>query len=248
MAPLVTGHTYRLELSTLFDTAILTVALQKTIANFDNIRLRVKDGTSTFGAPIAVTDDATNIGLTTATLNGRTNANGIPSTYDFRISTDKAAVATHRPGAGGRSVQRRHRDDVPGALTHATGLTGCTTYWFRIDGRQLGGLGRRLDAVVQDGVQARRGDAGRRDRRTAATFNAAINPSSLATKVCYEYGTRPAARSAAHPGAQPGVVIGSEQSTTSRPNSVPDDGLTKRRSTRSVPSPTTGAARRPGTR
>ena len=46
----------------MFDTAILTVALQRTIANFDNIRLRVEDGTSMFGAPTAVTDDATDIG------------------------------------------------------------------------------------------------------------------------------------------------------------------------------------------
>ena len=74
------GHTYRIEISTTFRTAFISVALQKTIVNFDNIRLRVVDGTPTFGEPGAITDPADQITGTSATLNGRINARGLDST------------------------------------------------------------------------------------------------------------------------------------------------------------------------
>ena len=111
----IAGNTYHLELSTLFDTAILTVALQRTIANFDNVRLRVQDGTSTFGAPTAVTDDAdSDHGSTTATLRGRTNANGTESDVHVPLRPDGGErVRRHGGLHGDRPVQRRHRADVP---------------------------------------------------------------------------------------------------------------------------------------
>ena len=43
LPPVVPGHQYYIEVETVFQTAILTAALQKTIVNFDNIRLRVED-------------------------------------------------------------------------------------------------------------------------------------------------------------------------------------------------------------
>lgn len=228
MAPLVTGHTYRLELSTLFDTAILSVALQKTIVNFDNIRLRVEDGTSTFGAPTAVTDDATNIGLTTATLNGRTNANGIPSTYTFRLSTDKAAVdnATAPTIAGGpfnagtgQTFQARSRD--------VTGLTACTTYWFRIEATNAEGsdVGSTLSfkTACKPDVETLAVVYG----TTSATFHSRVNPNSLATTVWYEYGTvASGAFGSRIPAAGQEIEIGNGSKQVS-PNAFPTDGLVK---------------------
>lgn len=228
MAPLVTGHTYRLELRTLFDTAILTVALQKTIANFDNIRLRVKDGTSTFGAPTAVTDDATNIGLTSATLNGRTNANGIPSTYTFRYSTSKAAVdnGTAPTVAGGpfsagtgQTFQARARD--------VSGLTACTTYWFRIEATNAEGsdVGSTLSfkTACKPDVETLAVVYG----TTSATFHSRVNPNSLATTVWYEYGTvASGAFGSRIPAAGQEIEIGSGSKQVS-PNAFPTDGLVK---------------------
>jgi hypothetical protein len=228
MAPLVTGHTYRLELKTLFDTAILTVALQRTIANFDNIRLRVEDGTSAFGAPTAVTDDATNIGLTNATLNGRTNANGIPSTYNFRLSTNKAAVdnATAPTIAGGpfnagtgQTFQARSRE--------VTGLTACTTYWFRIEATNAEGsdVGSTLSfkTACKPDVETLAVVYG----TTSATFHSRVNPNSLATIVWYEYGTvASGAFGSRVPAAAQEIEIGNGAKQVS-PNAFPTDGLTK---------------------
>lgn len=228
MAPLVTGHTYRLELRTLFDTAILSVALQKTIANFDNVRLRVKDGTSAFGAPTAVTDDATNIGLTSATLNGRTNANGIPSTYTFRYSTSQAAVdnGTAPTVAGGpfsagtgQTFQARARD--------VSGLTACTTYWFRIEATNAQGsdVGSTLSfkTACKPDVETLAVVYG----TTSATFHSRVNPNSLATTVWYEYGTvASGAFGSRIPAAGQEIEIGSGAKQVS-PNAFPTDGLVK---------------------
>ena len=228
MAPLVTGHTYRLELRTLFDTAILSVALQRTIANFDNVRLRVKDGTSTFGAPTAVTDDATNIGLTTATLNGRTNANGIPSTYTFRYSTDKAAVdnATAPTLAGGPFNAGTGQTFQPRSRA-ITGLTACTTYWFRIEAANAEGsdVGSTLSfkTACKPDVDTLAVVYG----TTSATFHSRVNPNSLDTKVWYEYGTVASGAFASRiPAAGQEIEIGDGSRQVS-PNAYPTDGLTK---------------------
>lgn len=106
MDPVVPGHTYRIELSTVFDTAILTVALQRTIANFDNIRLRVEDGTPGFKEPGAITDAADMITATSAQLNGRVNARGLPTTFVYKT---KVGFAILQFNAQRRSVLRRSR-------------------------------------------------------------------------------------------------------------------------------------------
>jgi hypothetical protein len=224
-----TGHTYHLELSTVFETGIASVALQKTITNFDNIRLRVVDGTSLFGAPTAVTDPATDIGLTTATLNGRTNANGIASTYQFRYATTAAAVDS---GAGsvlagnppfsagsGSTFQARSRP--------ATGLTACTTYFFRIEAFNAQGsdVGSTLSfkTACKPDVETLAVVYG----TTSATFHSRVNPNSLATKVWYEYGTvASGAFGSRVPAAGDEIEIGAGADRVS-PNAFPTDGLTK---------------------
>ena len=171
----------------MFDTAILTVALQKTIANFDNIRLRVEDGTSAFGAPTAVTDDATNIGLTTATLNGRTNANGIPSYVHVPLRPDDA-MPRRRRRRSGRSPPAPGRRSSHGRVT-ISGLTACTTYFFRIEATNAEGsdVGSTLSFKTACKPTSRRWPSS--SARPSATFHSRVNPNSLDTKVWYEYGT-----------------------------------------------------------
>ena len=48
LANVIPGHTYRIDIETVFQCGILCAGLQETAVQFDNIRLRVKDGTPTF--------------------------------------------------------------------------------------------------------------------------------------------------------------------------------------------------------
>ena len=184
-------HTYRIDLTTVFSCGVLCVGLQETVANFDNIRLRVEDGTALFGPATATTTDATDITGTAATLNGITNAQDSPSTYAFRYGTTMAMtlripVAPPDFNAGsGREDQARSR--------LVTGLAPCTQYFFQIEAQNaqnalntptLGGvksfvtdcapLATTLDAT---GVGP-----------NAATLNSAITPRGADTTYFYEYG------------------------------------------------------------
>ena len=72
-------------------------------------------------------DPATDITATGATLNGRVNANGVPTTfmYSYRTAAD-ALNTTIGPFNGG---------ELTGAVSRPRpilGLTGCTTYFFQI--------------------------------------------------------------------------------------------------------------------
>jgi hypothetical protein len=91
----VPGHTYGIELQTVFRCSILCGGLKASIANFDNLRLRVADGTTSFGAPTAVTQDATNISDNATTLNSRIDPEGL-ETQVFS-STGSATRSTSRP-------------------------------------------------------------------------------------------------------------------------------------------------------
>ncbi|MEA2130205.1 MAG: hypothetical protein QOJ85_3096 [Solirubrobacteraceae bacterium] len=184
----VAGHTYYIELQTVFDTAILSAALQRTIANFDNIRLRVEDGTPNFRQPTVVTLPATDITGTSATLNGRVNARGVPTTFVYRYSTapdlSNPTIVGTPPFNGGQLTTSVAR---PRGIT---GLTPCTTYHFRIEATNVEGTGvgstrsfrtnckPTVETLVATGVGARE-----------ATLNSRINPAGEDTQYHYEYGT-----------------------------------------------------------
>lgn len=222
----IPGHTYYIELSTVFDTAILSVALQRTQANFDNLRLRVKDGTSTFGAPSVVTDPADEITGQTAQLNGRVNANGIPTTFFYRYGTNETGPLPTRLPATGDFNGGQLQTFVSRPRTIG-GLTPCTTYYFEISAtnEQGSATGSRqsfrtacaptVKTLPVSGVGP-----------NAATFNSRINASSLDTKYWYEYGT---VASGAFGSRIPAVgeeleVNGSKDVA---PNSYPVGGLAK---------------------
>ena len=187
MPNVIPGHTYRIELSTVFDTAILSIALQKTIANFDNIRLRVEDGTPGFKEPGAITDPATDITETSATLNGRVNARGLPTTFVYRWGTNADRPAAQHP-ADDRLVQRRLAADVHQPAAHARRPDEVHDVLLRDRRNELAGHDERRQAVVHDRVRADRRRRSSRSRAPhAATFNSRINPRGLETKYFYEY-------------------------------------------------------------
>lgn len=222
----ITGNTYYIEVQTLFRTALASVALGRMVVNFDNVRLRVKDGTTTFGAPTVVTDPATDITPTAATLNGRVNANGLPTTFSYSYGTDPNALSTTIGPFNGGSLTE--------AVSHPrsiSGLVGCTTYYFRIQasnsdpGSPTIGLTRsfRTDCkptvttLPATGISA-----------TSATFNSRINPEGPETKYYYEYGKASSGTLGQRiPAAGQEVTLPAGRSE-SVPNSYPVDGLTPR--------------------
>ncbi len=192
MDPVEPGHTYHLELSTVFDTAILTVALQRTIANFDNIRLRVEDGTPGFKEPGAITDPADMIRETSAQLNGRVNARGLATTFIYRYGTTDPGPTVALPNslpASGAPFNGGSSQSFISRPRTLDGLTKCTTYFYEIvatnsEGTTSGGrqsfttacqpTAKTLEAMTSNG---------------GAIFSSRINPRSLATKYYYEFGS-----------------------------------------------------------
>lgn len=223
LPPVVPGHTYYIELETVFQTAILTAALQKTIVNFDNLRLRVEDGTPGFKQPTVVTLPADQITGTSARLNGTVNARGLPTTFTYTYGTDEnlAGGTTIGPFNGGSlttSVSRPRTID---------GLTACTEYFFRIaatnpEGSAEGSIRSfktdckpSATTLPVTGIGA-----------TAATFNSRINPNGPETKYFYEYGTVASAVFTDRvPAAGDELVLAAGRSDVA-PNSYPVDGLT----------------------
>jgi hypothetical protein len=220
--PVTAGQRYRLEIRTLFQDQVLTGALSSTFRFlFDNIRLRVADGTPTFSAPPTVfTDDATDVHATDATLNGRVRANGLPSTFRYVYGTSEAnlnqATAAGDAGAGTTFVAR------PRGIT---GLSACNTYYFRIEAtNSIGTSQGAVKSFATDCKPTALTLPVTGISPTAATFNARINPQGLATAYLYEYRVKGAAAWTQSP-AGPPIAAGYHGDV--QPNSVPIDGLTK---------------------
>ena len=149
------GKTYKIRLTTTFNCAILCVGLQETVANFDNLRLRVVDGSPRFGPPTVETLDATDINGTgpaghQATLNGTVNAQGLPTTFIYRYSEDSTfatstVLAANPAGDGFNGGQLAEAVSRP-RTTPAT-LKVCTTYYFRIEAKSTASATPTLGAT-----------------------------------------------------------------------------------------------------
>jgi len=220
----IAGNTYRIEIRTVFQTAILSAALQNTIVNFDNIRLRVQDGTPGFGAPTVQTTPADNITATTASLNGRTNARGTATDYFFDYGTSPTlAVGTTTIGPFNAGSLTTFVD----RSRPITGLTGCTTYYFRI--RATNGQGSDTGSILSfktDCAPTAQTLVATGVGSSSATFNSRINPNGPETKYYYEYGTvASAAFGSRIPAAGSELVLAAGRSDV-LPNSYPVGGLT----------------------
>jgi len=96
--------------------------------------------------PTVVTTAATSITGTGATLNGTINPNGLSSTYHFEWGTTAAYgnnTSTNSAGSGSTAVT----ESVP-----ISGLTGGTTYHFRIDGTNSDGTSNGNDMTFTPGA------------------------------------------------------------------------------------------------
>ncbi len=136
--------------------------------------------------PDVVTDPATSVTPTSATLNGTVNPNGLATSYQFEYDTVNPPVAhTGTTSAGsGTTVQP--------ASTAVTGLAPGTTYFFRISATSAanGGTpsnGSILSFTTPASAAASTGPATSIDS-TAATLNGTVTPGGQDTSYRFEYG------------------------------------------------------------
>ena len=209
----LSGHSYRIKVTTTFraNPQLLSAiaAVYTARAQYDNVRLQVKDGSPTFvSPPTAITDPATDIACTpatppalptcSATLNGRTNAHGVPSTYTFSYGETAdltgADTTTIGPFNAGERITLEERS------RSVAGLKTCTTYYFQIEARNQfnqppaasskGGILSFKTHCAPDATT----DVATGVGPNAATLNSIINPNGLETTYHYEYRVKGTAR------------------------------------------------------
>jgi hypothetical protein len=193
----VAGRDYRIELISNFSTAVVSAALDRIRAYFDNVRLRVDDGTAFLsGPPTVVTDAATDVLANSATtasamLNGRVNANGTPSTFVYRYATNSAFTgatvlqATNPAGPfnGGSLNRFVARPRSTGAV-----LANCTTYFFRIEATNINGTAAGSTESFRTPCKPTAVTTPAFPAPQIAELRSAINPEGAPTSYFYEYG------------------------------------------------------------
>jgi Ca2+-binding RTX toxin-like protein len=144
----------------------------------------VLSGPATAAAPSAITGPVSATGATSATVNGTVNPGGVATTWHFEYGTS-TSYGSQTPsvsaGSGSANVD---------AKTTITGLSGNTTYHYRLVATSSAGTSRGTDGVFTTerapGVSSGSASALKLD---GATVNGSVTPYGLDTSWYVEYGT-----------------------------------------------------------
>jgi uncharacterized protein (TIGR02145 family) len=136
--------------------------------------------------PDAVATSATNIFLSSATLNGHVNANYLSTATDFEWGTTtdygNLITAVQSPVTGNEAVN---------VNADLTGLTEETTYHYRI--RAVNSLGTTLSSDKTFTTEGKSPipltEAATNIQMTSATLNGTVNANSFSTTVAFKWGT-----------------------------------------------------------
>jgi phosphodiesterase/alkaline phosphatase D-like protein len=171
--------------------------------------------------PTAVTDAASPVGTTTATLNGTVNANGDSTAVTFEYGTDTSygttVTAAQSPVTGSTDT----------AVSYAvTGLTNGITYHYRVVAVNAGGTTYGADMTFTTGATAPTAttNAASGVGSTTATLNGTVNANGSSTTVTFEYGETTAYGRTAN--ATPYTVTGSSDTAVSAALSALPPGVT----------------------
>jgi len=157
--------------------------------------------------PVATTQNASNITLTTATLNGEVNSNGSATaiTFEYGTTTSYGTTVNGVPdNATGNSIIATKVD--------ISGLTENTTYHFRVIAVSVAGTITGSDmsfktttstppsAVTTDATSL---------LASTATLNGSVNANGFITSITFEYGTTTSYGSsvAASPSSSNGITL-----------------------------------------
>ncbi len=135
--------------------------------------------------PGVVTQAASALTSTAATLNGRVNPNGYATTAFFQYGTTTAYGTTTTSQSVGSGTSEL------GITAALTGLVANTTYHFRIGATNLNGTVYGSDQAFTTGTPAPTVTTGAATNLTAsaATLNGTVNPQNSPTSVQFQYGT-----------------------------------------------------------
>ncbi len=136
------------------------------------------------GAPLTTTRSATGATETGATLNGTANPGGLETKYYFEYGTTASYGSKTAEASAGSGTSNLEESKA------ITGLTGKTTYHFRIVATNSNGTTDGFDQVFQTaGKPSVETKAATSVRETEATLNGIVNPDGAETKYDFEYGT-----------------------------------------------------------
>jgi len=136
--------------------------------------------------PTAVTDAATAIGVTSATLNGTVNANDASTTVTFQYGTDTnygvTVTADQSPLSGSTDTA---------VSKSISGLSSGVTYHYRVVAVNSGGTTYGGDMTFATGSAAPTAttNAASGIGSGSATFNGTVNANNSSTTVTFQYGT-----------------------------------------------------------
>jgi len=140
---------------------------------------------TTLCQPTATTSAASSVASTSATLNGSVNANGSSTTVTFEYGTTtsygSSVTATQSPATGSTTTS---------VSANLTGLSGCTTYHYRVKAVNACGTVYGSDQTFTTlcGPSAIT-NAATSVSCTSATLNGTVNANGSSTTVTFEYGT-----------------------------------------------------------
>ena len=141
--------------------------------------------TSATAMPTAITNAASGIGETTATLNGTVNAKNANTTlsFEYGLTDSYGSTATSTPG----SASGTSNTALSAALT---GLTPNQTYHFRVKAVNDGGTTYGVDMTFTTSAAAPTAitDAASGIGETTATLNGTVNAKNANTTLSFEYG------------------------------------------------------------
>jgi phosphodiesterase/alkaline phosphatase D-like protein len=155
-------------------------------------------------APTAVTNAASAVGTTTATLNGTVNANGASTTVTFQYGLTTAygttVTAAQSPVTGSTNT----------AVSRAiTGLSNGITYHYRVRAVNAGGTTYGADMTFTTGTIPPTAvtNAATGVSTTSATLHGTVNANNNSTTVTFQYGN--STNYSRSVSANPGTVTGS---------------------------------------
>jgi hypothetical protein len=134
-------------------------------------------------APTAITGPVTAIAATTATLSGTVNPNGTSTTWYFdygKTTTYGTKTPVANAGAGTANT---------GVSSNLSGLTGGTTYHYRLVASSTAGTTEGSDGIfTTSAAPTVTTSAATAVTSTGATLNGTVNPNGRATTYFFEYG------------------------------------------------------------
>jgi len=137
-------------------------------------------------APTVTTDAATDVTTTTATLNGKVNANGLSTTAWFEYG---AISGSYGSKSNTKAVTGSTDTTVSASIS---GLTAGTTYYYRIAAQNSVGTsyGKEMSFYYTSQTEAPSvtTEAATDVTATTATLNGEVNPNGQSTTVWFEYG------------------------------------------------------------